>query len=589
LTRQDQFERRVKIFWIIIICGLLVLLGRIAWLQLIEGERYFRISKNSRLRLIPLPCARGLILDRNGEKLAGNEAFFSVGVVPSNVTDIDELIKCLNEFLDIDKEVAKKRIQEANNIFRPVWVKRNIDLSAVTYLLEKEEDFAGTVILTEPVRSYYYDEMCAHVLGHVGEVNQEELTANSAFGVELGDLVGKMGVEKAYNSYLQGAKGGRQVEVDAHGRTLRVISEKDPLPGDSVYLTIDLEMQKIAEEKLGQKKGVVLIGDYETGEILTLVSHPSFNPNLFSWGVSEDEWSKLVQDPGDPLENRALRGEYSPASTFKIIVTAAALEDNIIGKEDTFFCGGELPVGNRIFKCWKEEGHGSMDLEQAIIDSCNIFFYQLGLKIGMDKIIQYSRLFELGEITGIDLVSEKNGLLPTRDWKLKTKGEAWYPGDTANLSIGHGFILVTPVQMLRVIAAVANGGSLIDPYLVKEIVDSQGKVVDSFSPGRGKKIPISSSIFDFLGKSLRGVVREGTGWRAENKIVKIAGKTGTAESSDEERPHNWFIGYTLPDDARLAIVVLIEHREEEISIAAQIAGEILSQIFNNKIGTATIF
>jgi len=521
--------------------------------------------------------------------LAGNEAFFSVGVVPSNVTDIDELIKCLNEFLDIDKEVAKKRIQEANNIFRPVWVKRNIDLSAVTYLLEKEEDFAGTVILTQPVRSYHYDEMCAHVLGHVGEVNQEELTANSAFGVELGDLVGKMGVEKAYNSYLQGAKGGRQVEVDAHGRTLRVISEKDPLPGDSVYLTIDLEMQKIAEEKLGQKKGVVLIGDYETGEILTLVSHPSFNPNLFSWGVSEDEWSKLVQDPGDPLENRALRGEYSPASTFKIIVTAAALEDNIIGKEDTFFCGGELPVGNRIFKCWKEEGHGSMDLEQAIIDSCNIFFYQLGLKIGMDKIIQYSRLFELGEITGIDLVSEKNGLLPTRDWKLKTKGEAWYPGDTANLSIGHGFILVTPVQMLRVIAAVANGGSLIDPYLVKEIVDSQGKVVDSFSPGRGKKIPISSSIFDFLGKSLRGVVREGTGWRAENKIVKIAGKTGTAESSDEERPHNWFIGYTLPDDARLAIVVLIEHREEEISIAAQIAGEILSQIFNNKIGTATIF
>ncbi|TKJ47847.1 penicillin-binding protein 2 [Candidatus Aerophobetes bacterium Ae_b3a] len=580
LTRQDQFERRIKIFWIIIICGLLVLLGRIAWLQLIEGERYFRISKNSRLRLVPLPCSRGLILDRNGEKLAGNEAFFSVGVVPSNVTDIDELIKCLDEFLDIDKEIAKKRIQEANNIFRPVWAKRNIDLSAVTYLLEKEEDFPGTVILTQPVRSYYYDEMCAHVLGHVGEVNQEELTANSTFGVELGDLVGKMGVEKAYNSYLQGEKGGRQVEVDAHGRTLRVISEKDPLPGDSVYLTIDLEMQEIAAEKLGQRKGVVLIGDYETGEILTLVSHPTFNPNLFSWGVSEDEWSKLVQDPGDPLENRALRGEYPPASTFKVVVAAAALEDNIIGKEDTFFCGGELLVGNRIFKCWKEEGHGRLNLEEAIIDSCDVFFYQLGLKIGMDKIIRYSRLFELGEITGIDPVSEKDGLLPTREWKLKAKGEAWYPGDTVNLSIGQGFLLVTPVQMFRVIAAVANGGSLIDPYLVKEVVDSQGKVVESFSPGRGKKIPISSSVFDFLGKSLRGVVREGTGWRAENKIVKIAGKTGTAESSDEERPHNWFIGYTLPDDARLAIVVLIEYREEEISIAAQIAGEILSQIFN---------
>ncbi|GAH16589.1 unnamed protein product, partial [marine sediment metagenome] len=262
----------------------------------------------------------------------------------------------------------------------------------------------------------------------------------------------------------------RQVEVDAHGRTLRVISEKDPLPGDSVYLTIDLEMQKIAAEKLGQRKGVVLIGDYETGEILTLVSHPSFNPNLFSWGVSEGEWSKLVQDPGDPLENRALRGEYPPASTFKIVVAAAALEDNIMGKEDTFFCGGELLVGNRIFRCWKEEGHGRLNLEEAIIDSCDIFFYQLGLKIGMDKIIQYSRLFELGEITGIDPVSEKDGLLPTREWKLKAKGEAWYPGDTVNLSIGQGFLLVTPVQMFRVIAAVANGGSLINPYLLKEIV-----------------------------------------------------------------------------------------------------------------------
>ncbi len=581
-TRQDQFERRAKIFWIIIICGFFVLLGRIAWLQLIEGERYFRISKNSRLRLIPLPSSRGLVLDRKGEKLAGNEAFFSVGVVPSNVTDIDELIKRLDEFLDIDKEIVKKRIQEANNIFRPVRVKRNIDLSAVTYLLEKEEDFPGTVILTQPVRSYYYDEIYGHVLGHVGEVNQEELPANSTFGVEPGDLVGKMGVEKVYNSYLQGEKGGRQVEVDAHGRTLKVISEKDPLPGDSVYLTIDLEMQKIAAEKLGQRKGVVLIGDYETGEILTLVSHPSFDPNLFSWGVSEDEWSKLVQDPGDPLENRALRGEYPPASTFKVIVAAAALEDNIIGKEDTFFCSGELLVGNRIFKCWKEEGHGRLNLEEAIINSCDVFFYQLGLKIGMDKIIQYSRLFGLGEITGIDLVSEKDGLLPTREWKLKAKGEVWYPGDTVNLSIGQGFLLVTPLQMLRVIAAVANGGSLINPYVVKEIVDSQGKVVESFSPGRGKKIPISSSVFDFLGKSLRGVVRKGTGWRAENKIVKIAGKTGTAESGDEERPHNWFIGYTLSDEVRLAIVVLIEHREEEISIATQIAGEILSQILQDK-------
>jgi len=580
LTRQGQFGKRATIIVIVIICGLFILLGRIAWLQLIEGERYFLISKNSRFRLVPLSCTRGLILDRKGEKLAGNEAFFSLGVVPSNVADIDQLLNRLDEVLDIDREMAQKKIQEAPNFFRPVCVKRNIDISMVTYLLQREEEFPGTVILTQPVRSYPYHQICAHILGHLGEVNQEELSASSTFGVELGDLVGKMGVEKAYNSYLQGEKGGEQVEVDAYGRLLRVISERDPLPGDTIYLTIDLEMQTIAERELGQRKGVVLIGDLETGELLALVSHPSFDPNLFSWGISQDEWDKLVQDPDDPLENRVLRGEYSPASTLKIIVTTAALEENIIEREDTLFCRGELLVGNRIFKCWKEEGHGRLNLEQAIIHSCNVFFYQLGLKVGVERIIQYARLFGLGKMTGLDLTSERCGFLPTPDWKSKNKGEAWYPGDTANLSIGEGFILVTPVQMFRVISAIANGGILIKPYLVEKIVNSQGKIVKSFFSEENEKISLSSSTIDFLRKALRGVVREGTGWRAENKIVKIAGKTGTAELPNEERSHNWFIGYAPSDDPRLAIVVLVEHREEEISIAAQIAGKIFSQVFD---------
>jgi len=579
LSGQEQFERRVRIMLIVIICGFFALLGRIAWLQLIEGERYFRISKNSCLRLIPLPCTRGLILDRKGKKLAENEAFFSVGVVPSNVANIDQLLKHLDRVLEIDRERVKRKIQQAPNFFRPVCVKRNIGISMVTYLLEREEKFPGTIILAQPVRNYPYRQVGAHILGHLGEVNQEELSANSAFGVESGDLVGKMGIEKVYNSYLQGEKGGEQVEVDAYGRFLRVISEKDPLPGDNIYLTIDLKMQEIAEKELGQRKGVVLIGDPKTGEILSLVSHPSFDPNLFSWGISESDWDKLVKDPNNPLENRALRGEYPPASTFKIIVAVAALEGNIIRKEDTLFCAGKLQVGNRTFKCWKEEGHGRLNLEEAIVHSCDVFFYQLGLKVGVKRIIQYARLFGLGEVTGLDLVSEKNGFLPTPDWKLKNKGDSWYDGDTANLSIGQGFILATPLQMFRVISALANGGILVKPYLVKKIVDSQGKIIKNFSGEKSEKISLSSSTLDFLRKSLREVVKRGTGWRAENKIVKIAGKTGTAELSKEEKPHNWFIGYAPSDDPRLAIVVLVEHREEEISIAAQIAGKILSQIF----------
>ena len=574
-----RFEARARIFWIIVICGLFILLGRIAWLQLIEGERYFRISQNSRLQLLPLPPPRGLILDRRGEKLAENEVLFSVGVVPSNVFNLEELLPRLTQALDVDKEIIKEKLQGAPYPFRPVFLKENVDMSTITYLLEREKEFPGVVIIAQPVRSYPYKMVAAHVLGHLGEVDQAELSMSSGLGIEPGDLVGKMGIEKVYNLYLQGRKGGRQVEVDAYGRSLEIISEKDPLPGDNIYLTIDLRIQKIAEKELGRRKGVVLIGDPETGELLALVSHPAFDPNLFSWGISEDEWNRLKQDSGNPLENRAIRGEYSPASTFKIILTAAALEENIIKKEDTLFCSGKLLVGRRVFKCWEEEGHGRLDLEEAIIHSCDVFFYQLGLKVGVEKMIQYARLFGLGKATDLDLIGEKCGLLSTADWKLKNKGEVWYGGDTANLSIGQGYILVTPLQMLRVISALANGGNLVKPYLVKKIENLEGEVIKDFSSSKKKKISLSSSTISFLKKSLRGVVREGTGWRAENKIVEIAGKTGTVELSEGERPHNWFIGYAPSDNPRLAIVVLVEHREEDISIAAQIAGRILSQAF----------
>jgi len=576
-TRQGKFEARARILWIIVICGLFILLGRIAWLQLIEGERYFRISQNSRLQLLPLSSPRGLILDRRGEKLAENEVLFSVGVVPSNVFNLEQLLPRLTQALDIDKQRIREKLQEAPNPFRPVFLKENVDISTITYLLEREKEFPGTVIIAQPVRSYPYKMVAAHLLGYLGEVDQAELSMSSGIGIELGDLVGKMGIEKVYNLYLQGEKGGRQVEVDAYGRSLRIISEKDPLPGDNIYLTIDLRIQKIAEEELGQRKGVVLIGDPETGELLALVSHSGFDPNLFSRGISEDEWNRLKQDLSNPLENRAIRGEYSPASIFKIILAAAALEENIIKKEDTFFCPGSLLVGRRSFKCWEEEGHGRLDLERAIIHSCDVFFYQLGLKVGVEKMIEYAELFGLGEATGLNLIQEKYGLLPTSDWKLKNKGEIWYGGDTANLSIGQGYILVTPLQMLRVISAVANGGNLVKPYLVKKIENLEGEVIKDFSPPKKKKISLSSSTLSFLKKSLRGVVREGTGWRAENRIVNISGKTGTVELSEGERPHNWFIGYAPSDNPRLAIVVLVEHREEDISIAAQIAGKIFSQ------------
>jgi len=581
---EKTFQRRVNLVGVVMGVILALLLIRIAYLQLVEGERYFLLSKNSRLRLLPLSPTRGIILDRNGEKLVGNEARFSLAVVPSNVGEVDQLLEDLSRIIQLDNEEAKRRLLLASNPFRPVNLKKNLDMSLVTLLLERQEDFPGVVIVTDPIRTYPYAETGSHILGYTGEVSQKELSFASTLGIEPGDLVGKMGIEKTYNAYLQGEKGGQQIEVDAHGRPLKTLSEVDPLPGHSVYLTVDLELQRIAEEELGARKGAVVVGNPHSGEILALVSRPDFNPNLFSHGLSPQTWEKLKNDPQDPLENRAVKGKYPPASTFKILVAIAALEDRAIGIEDKLFCSGEYKVGNRIFKCWKESGHGWIDLENAIVQSCDVYFYQLGLRVGPSRISYFSRLFGLGEPTGIDLLSEAEGLVPNPIWKSENRNESWYDGDTANLSIGQGYILATPIQMFRVISAVANGGYLIRPHLVKRIVDIHGKVVQGNPEPQRKKIRVSSSTLKFIQGSLAGVVRKGTGWRARNEVVTVSGKTGTAETSDEERPHNWFVSYAPSEEPHIAMVVVIENREEDISIAAEISGRVLSRIFEQSGG-----
>lgn len=576
-------KKRVNILYIFIICAFFLLLGRIAWLQLIEGEKFFSLSENFRLRLLPLVPPRGRIMDRNGEVLATNKVSFSVAVVPSNISDIDTLLSSLEKVIGIDKQKCKEKIQQAPNPFKPVLLKKNVDMATITYILEREEEFPGTVIVPWPVRSYPHHFLGSHLLGYLGQVSKEELSSSFFSNLEQRDLVGQVGIERIYNSYLCGEKGGKQIEVDAYGRYLRTISKRDAFPGDNIYLTIDMRMQQIAEEELGGRKGVIILGNPLTGEIFALVSHPNFDPNLFSSGISNKEWNRLKQDPTHPLQNRAISGEYAPASTFKIIVAASALKNKIIGKNNTFDCPEKLRIGNRIFKDWKKGGFGKLNLEGGIIHSCDVFFYQLGLKTGVDKIIQTASSFGLGKPTGIDLLSEKSGFLPTPSWKLKNRKDVWYQGDTANLSIGQGYILVTPLQMFNVISAIANGGDLFRPYIVKEIVTPEGKLVKKNFPRKIKKISISSSTLALLRNALKGVVKKGTGWRANSRVVEVSGKTGTVELQKGEKPHNWFIGYAPSDDPSIAIVVLVEHKEEKRAIAPEIAGKILSKIFALKL------
>jgi len=577
-----KYEQRVKVIAGIIFFAFTLILIRVGWLQILHGERFLQLSQTSRLRLIPVPNPRGLIVDRKGRIVADNTASFSVGVIPESCTQPEKVFYKLKKVLPrLNVELSREKVEKATNPFRPVVLQENINLSRVTYLMEREQEFPSVVILAQPVRNYPQGKLLGNVVGYLGEVNKKELKRFSILGVEAGDLVGKTGIEKMYNTYLQGEKGGRQVEVDVYGRASKIISEKDPLPGNTLYLTIDLDMQKIAREEMGERKGVVLIADPFTGEILTLLSLPSFDPNLFSRGISGEKWEKLSRHPGDPLENRAIRGEYPPGSTFKLIVAVAALEEKKITPSTTLNCPGSYKVGNRLFKCWREEGHGKVDLKEAIIHSCDVYFYQLGLKIGVEDIIRYARLFGLGKATGVDFPLEKRGLLPTPAWKNQNYKEPWYPGDTANLSIGQGYILVTPIQMLKMINAVANGGYLVRPHLVKKIVNIDEEVVfQSFI--EKDKVPVSDTTLNLLRQALEGVVKEGTGWRAKNKVVEIAGKTGTVEIEGNENPHNWFVGYAPAENPFLSIVVLVENREEEISIAPQIAGKILSRIFERE-------
>ncbi|MBE0478031.1 penicillin-binding protein 2 [Candidatus Aerophobetes bacterium] len=560
-----------------------IILVRAAWLQIVQGERYRNLSQTSRLRLIPQPSPRGLIVDTQGSIIGDNVASFSVGIIPENIREPEQILNKLKAVLpEINVELCKEKIKKTNNPFRPVIIQEKIDLSKVTYLMEREQEFPGVVIITEPIRNYPQEKLLGNVVGYVGEISEQELKNPALLRIEAGDLVGKTGLEKAYNQYLQGEKGGRQVEVDAYGRDLKIISERAPLPGDTISLTIDLTMQKIAQEEMGERNGVVLLANPHTGKILSMVSLPSFDPNLFAQRISREEWLEISQHPTSPLENKAIRGEYPPGSTFKIITLVAGLEGKVITPDTTFTCSGSYQVGNRIFKCWKEEGHGKINLKEAFIHSCNSYFYQLGLKVGVEEMAKYARAFGLGESTRIDLASEKVGLVPTAEWKRQNYKDSWYPGDTANLSIGQGYVLATPIQMLNIINAVANGGYLVRPYLVEEIFNLKNDTVFQSSPEKISKVPVSNATLTLLREAAFGVVEKGTGWRAKNNIVKVAGKTGTAHVPGQN-PHNWFIGYAPADNPALSILVLVEHREEDISIAPEIAGKIFSRIFQKKI------
>lgn len=593
----EEYKRRFALFTGIIITLVGIIALRLWFLQVIRGEEFKRLSENNRIRLETIPPCRGQIYDRNGVLVVDNRPSFNLCVESEDIRNKDNLVFRLSHLLGCEASEIEGKIGTSQNRppFKPTYIKKDLTWVELSLIKMHKLDLPGVIIEVEPTRNYPLGQFASHLIGYVGEIDERELTSRKFPSNEMGDFIGKSGVERRWHDYLDGVRGGRQLEVDVLGRNLRLLGETNPHPGKNIFLTLDHRLQRLAEDLFEEKAGCIIAMNPKNGEILALASSPSFDPNAFAKGITIDEWKSLITNPLHPLENKAFQGQYPPGSVFKIVVATAALEEKVLSLNTQILCRGRYRCGNRIYRCWRRGGHGTMDFHTALVQSCDVFFYQVGQRLGIDKIARYSRTFGLGMLTGIDLKDEKSGLVPTSHWKLERYGIPWQEGETLSCAIGQGFFLVTPLQMAVATSAVANGGVIYRPQIVRRIEDNDGKVIKEFPPISKGLLPVSSETLSIIKDGLFGVVNEpkGTGWRARSKMVTVCGKTGTAQvvrldenkRHDEKdvpylyRDHAWFVAFAPKEDSEITVVVLLEHSGHGGAVAAPLAKEIIEEYF----------
>lgn len=564
-----EVQRRLLLLKIGVLLVLGLLLLRLWQLQVLDGAHYRTLSQDNRTRSVVLHPARGLIYDRNGILLANSVPSFNLYVELDDVQNREALIQKLNALLALDAGELNKKILATGRSTR-VRLKGGLSLREAAIVESHRLDLPGVVVHPEYQRNHPQGPYAAHVIGYVGEVSEDQLAQEEFQELVQGSIVGQYGVERRYDRTLRGEAGRKLIEVDALGHEKRTISVEKPQAGNDVYLTLDFRLQKLAEEVLGEEAGAIVALDPQTGETLALASRPSFDPNALSRGLSTREWKTILQDGRHPLTNRAIQGQYPPGSTFKIIMAAAALETQAIELTESLQCGGGFRFGNRTFRDWKAGGHGAVTLHTAIAHSCDVYFYRLSHRLGIETIAAYAEQFGLGRRTGIDLPSERTGIVPSPEWKEASRGEPWYPGETILVSIGQGFVTVTPLQMAKVIATIGNNGIPYTPHLVRKVRRRKGGGLEEWSPLREPAIPLQPQGLHGLQAALAAVVTEGTAQRARSSLVGIAGKTGTSQvvalraESEEDVPkkfrdHAWFVAYAPLDRPRIAVAVLVEH------------------------------
>jgi penicillin-binding protein 2 len=411
-----------------------------------------------------------------GAVLVSNRPSYNLYVIPEEVQDRVQLLNSLNQWIGLDMEMAEQKLNEGRKCpFRPIRLERDISRDQLAIIETRRFNLPGVVIKVEPQRHYMCAELAFHLLGHLGEIGEDQLSSRQYRDSKPGDLIGKSGVESKWQPLLNGVRGGEQVEVDAAGRIIQIISRKPPIPGATVCLTVDKDLQTSAEKALAGKKGAIVAINPNNGEILALASSPSIDPNLFVGGIDKTTWEKISLSKDFPLQNRALCGQYPPASVFKIIVALAGLEEGVIDPKEKVDCKGIYFLGRHRYHCWKRHGHGNVNLHKALVESCDVYFYQMGKRLGVDKIARYARRFGLGKTTGFDVGQERKGLIPTSDWKLRKFGIPWQEGETISISIGQSFLLVTPIQMATVIASIFNGGALYKPQVTRWVRKAENK------------------------------------------------------------------------------------------------------------------
>ena len=598
-------KKRTDAATLVIIFFIVVIITRLWFLQIHNGGKYREKADNNRVRMLDIIAPRGNILDAEGRTIITNRPSFNIIWVKEDSPDPDEIIKKLSLIMNEEISVLLKKVRESldNPRHIPILLKEDIDWKTLVYIENNHYDLPGVRIEVLPRRNYLFEDFGSHMIGYTGEINQEELDESQRENYQGGDQIGKRGFEKIYEEELRGEKGTQYMEVDAHGFEQRQLKGKEPLPGNDLQLTIDLDLQLEAENAMAGKAGAVIAMDVNSGRILAFASAPPLHLEDFSGGISTKNWQALLNDIKRPLVHKTIQGQYPPGSTYKIITALAGLAKGVITPNTVFYCSGSMAFGNRRYGCWKAGGHGPVSLHRALAESCDVYFYQVGLKVGVDALAEYANRMGLGHKTGIEFEYEKSGLIPTANWKKLAKGEPWQEGETLSIAIGQGFDLVTPLQVCAMTSALANGGILYKPFLIEKIIDPEGQVIKEFDPTVDVELVGMNKYLALIRDGLVGAVNDkhGTAREARLKDITVAGKTGTAqvvtmekfkETAEEDvaykhRDHAWFTSFAPAEKPEIAVTILVEHGGHGGSAAAPVAKKIMEKYFAKKNGLKT--